>query len=112
CLKIQKRQLTRNELVALNFIILGISLAIQKGIGTNPPLTSPIKHMDLPQGTYAVYVHQGDYALLDAFYETILKQLPQFYSLGETPILEHYLNSPTDTDVKELLTEVWIPIVK
>ena len=26
CLKIQKRQLTRNELVALNFIILGISL--------------------------------------------------------------------------------------
>lgn len=50
--------------------------------------------------------------MLDAFYETILKQLPQFYSLGETPILEHYLNSPTDTDVKELLTEVWIPIVK
>ncbi|MFS2861626.1 glycosyltransferase family protein, partial [Bacteroides xylanisolvens] len=28
-LKIQKRQLTRNELVALNFIILGISLHIQ-----------------------------------------------------------------------------------
>ncbi|MDC2422102.1 hypothetical protein ABJB58_25705, partial [Bacteroides ovatus] len=28
CLKIQKRQLTRNELVALNFIILGISLCI------------------------------------------------------------------------------------
>ena len=26
--KIQKRQLTRNELVALNFIILGISLHI------------------------------------------------------------------------------------
>ncbi|MDF0565557.1 hypothetical protein, partial [Bacteroides xylanisolvens] len=30
CLKIQKRQLTRNELVALNFIILGISLFIFK----------------------------------------------------------------------------------
>ncbi|RHK18530.1 hypothetical protein DW075_23280, partial [Bacteroides xylanisolvens] len=29
CLKIQKRQLTRNELVALNFIILGISLINQ-----------------------------------------------------------------------------------
>ncbi|WP_279197989.1 hypothetical protein, partial [Bacteroides finegoldii] len=26
CLKIQKRQLIRNEVVALNFIILGISL--------------------------------------------------------------------------------------
>ncbi|MCE8464087.1 hypothetical protein J8871_03020, partial [Bacteroides nordii] len=30
CLKIQKRQLTRNELVALIFIILGISLFIQE----------------------------------------------------------------------------------
>ena len=50
----------------------------------NPPLTNPIKHMDLPQGTYAVYIHQGDYALLDAFYEIILKQLPQSYCLGET----------------------------
>ena len=29
CLKIQKRQLIRNEVVALNFIILGISLSIQ-----------------------------------------------------------------------------------
>ena len=28
CLKIQKRQLTCNELVALNFLILGISLPI------------------------------------------------------------------------------------
>lgn len=49
--------------------------------------------MELPQSTYAVYTHQGDYVLLDAFYETILKQLPQSYCLGETPILEHYLNS-------------------
>ena len=87
-------------------------IAIQKRVGSNPPLTNPIKHMDLPQGTYAVYIHQGDYALLDAFYEIILKQLPQSYCLGETPILEHYLNSPADTDVKELLTEVWIPIIK
>ena len=68
--------------------------------------------MELPQGTYAVYIHQGDYALLDAFYEAILKQLPQSYRLGATPILEHYLNSPTDTEVQELLTEVWIPIVQ
>ncbi|MCQ4810684.1 hypothetical protein NE571_11660, partial [Bacteroides sp. SL.2.06] len=32
CLKIQKRQLTRNELVALNFIILGISLSMLRQI--------------------------------------------------------------------------------
>lgn len=87
-------------------------MTIQRGTGFSPSLTSQIKYMELPQSTYAVYTHQGDYALLDAFYETILKQLPQSYCLGETPILEHYLNSPTDTEVKELLTEVWIPIVQ
>ena len=87
-------------------------MTIQRGTGFSPSLTSQIKYMELPQSTYAVYTHQGDYALLDTFYETILKQLPQSYCLGETPILEHYLNSPTDTEVKELLTEVWIPIVQ
>lgn len=87
-------------------------MTIQRGTGFSPSLTSQIKYMELPQSTYAVYTHQGDYALLDAFYETILKRLPQSYCLGETPILEHYLNSPTDTEVKELLTEVWIPIVQ
>lgn len=87
-------------------------MTIKKVTGFSPSFTSPIKRMELPQSTYAVYTHQGDYVLLDAFYETILKQLPQSYFLGETPILEHYLNSPTDTDTKELLTEVWIPIVR
>lgn len=60
----------------------------------------------------AVYTHQGPYSLLDSFYETILKQLPPHYYLGESPILEHYLNSPIDTDSQELLTEIWIPICK
>lgn len=87
-------------------------MTIQKETGFNFSLTNQIKYMELPQSTYAVYIHQGDYALLDAFYEAILKQLPQSYRLGETPILEHYLNSPTDTEVKKLLTEVWIPIVR
>ena len=87
-------------------------MTIQKETGFNPSLTSQIKYMELPQSTYAVYTHQGDYVLLDAFYETILKQLPQSYRLGETPVLEHYLNSPTDTDTKGLLTEIWIPIVR
>lgn len=87
-------------------------MTIQKETGFSPSLTSQIKFMELPQSTYAVYTHQGDYVLLDAFYETILKQLPQSYRLGENPVLEHYLNSPTDTDAKGLLTEIWIPIVR
>lgn len=85
-------------------------MSIKKNINFNPSLTSSIKLMNLPGGAYAVYTHQGSYTLLDAFYDTILKQLPQNYYLGESPILEHYLNSPIDTDVKSLLTEVWIPI--
>lgn len=76
-----------------------------------PSLTNPYKRMDLPGGVYAVYTHRGDYALLNAFYDAIFKQLPQHYHLGETPFLEHYLNSPVDTAVEDLLTEIWLPIV-
>ena len=42
-------------------------MTIQKEAGFNPSLTSPIKYMELPQSTYAVYTHQGDYVLLDVF---------------------------------------------
>ena len=73
-------------------------------------LTSRIKSMTLPRQLYAVYCHKGKYTLLDTFYDAILKNLPPNYLLGESFILERYLNSPTDTPADELLTEVWLPI--
>lgn len=85
-------------------------ITIQDGKSFTIPRSSSIKCMKLPKAMYSVYTHQGPYSLLDSFYETILKQLPPHYYLGESPILEHYLNSPIDTDSQELLTEIWIPI--
>lgn len=86
-------------------------IAIQKYINTFP-LDSIFECLNLPKGIYAVYTHKGTYSLLDAFYEAILKQLPQHYHLGETPILEHYLNSSINMHEKELITEVWVPIIR
>ena len=72
--------------------------------------TNPIKLMILPACKYAVYTHKGSYSLLNSFYGAILKQLPPRYKLGDGYILEHYLNSPTDTKEEDLLTEVFLPI--
>ena len=77
-----------------------------------PSLDNPIKSLSITKGTYAVYLHKGSYALLDAFYDAILKQLPQAYQLGDGLILERYLNTPVDTEEESLLTEVLLPIVK
>lgn len=74
-------------------------------------LTSHIKSMTLPRQLYAVYRHKGNYTLLDAFYDIILKNLPPNCLLGEGLILERYLNSPADTPIDKLLTEVWLPII-
>lgn len=73
--------------------------------------SNAIKSMYLPGGKYIVYTHKGSYSLLDAFFYTILKQLPSQYKLGNGLILERYLNSPIDTNEDNLLTEVLIPIV-
>lgn len=87
-------------------------MVIQKRNDYKVSLTDTFKPMDLPGGMYAVYTHQGDYALLNPFYNSILKQLPSPYYIGETAILEHYLNSPVTTPATDLITEIWVPIVK
>lgn len=74
------------------------------------PLTQAIKHMHLQKGLYAVYQHKGSYFFLEAFYDAILKQLPPDSYLNKNLILERYLNSPQNTEEKELLTEIWLPI--
>lgn len=87
-------------------------MAISKRSGYKASLTDTFKRMDIPGGMYAVYTHRGDYALLNAFYNSILKHLPFPYYIGETAILEHYLHSPAATPAIDWITEVWVPIVK
>lgn len=74
----------------------------QLGIGCE------IKTRLLPEGQYAVYTHRGSYDCMEDFYTDILLHLD--YEMGDTPVLEKYLNAPSDTPEEELLTEIWIPM--
>lgn len=73
------------------------------------PVTEEIKSMNLPYGKYAVFTHKGDYNKLDKFYDSILCSID--FKLGNTPILEKYLNSPKNTSKKDLITEIWLPLL-
>ena len=69
CLKIQKRQLIRNEVVAFNFIILGISLHKLKELGA---LDDYIK-------TFYDTLHtQGKTYIVDSLLEYIYHRDPQW----------------------------------
>lgn len=65
-------------------------------------------------GIYAVFTHQGKYELLPELYKNIwfiwLKE--SNYEYRTDFIFEKYLNNPTSTDEKNLLTEVYIPITR
>lgn len=69
---------------------------------------------EIPAGLYAVFRHKGNYALLPDLYQAICeKWLPQSCYVQENSMsFEIYLNSPRNTEVSELLTEVYIPIKK
>ena len=66
-------------------------------------------------GKYAVYCHLGSYSLLPEFYNYVFHSIQKSVELDvnmTSPVFEKYLNSPTDTAVEELITELWIPLKK
>lgn len=71
-----------------------------------------IKCMMIPKSQYAVFTYIGAYEGLDHFYDTAIQSIPFEYRLSDNLILERYLNSSTDTPDSELVTELWIPIIK
>ena len=75
-------------------------------------ITDEIKCMTISSSQYAVFTHIGAYEGLDHFYDTAIQRIPLKYRLSDNLILEHYLNSPTDTPDSELVTELWMPIEK
>ena len=75
-------------------------------------IADEIKCMTIPSSRYAVFTHIGAYQDLDHFYDIAIQSIPLEYTLSDNLILERYLNSPTDTPESELITELWIPIVK
>lgn len=69
---------------------------------------------EIPGGIYAIFRHTGSYATLPELYQFIYEEwLPHSpYSQSDSASFEVYLNTPRNTDIDELMTEVYIPIVK
>lgn len=64
--------------------------------------------IQLKKGKYAVYTLKGSYSGLQELYNGISVNFE--YILRHGVIFEEYLNSPHNTEEKELLTKVFIPI--
>lgn len=75
------------------------------------PLNSPIKYMTIPTGKYAIYKHKGCYTKLKSFYNAILSNPQHNLKLGHGFIIEQYLNSPSNTEEDELLTDIIFPML-
>ena len=69
---------------------------------------------EISGGMYAVFKHKGNYTDLSELYKTVYEQwLPQTSYHQKYPLtFEIYLNTPDETSVDELLTEIYIPIDK
>lgn len=69
---------------------------------------------EIQGGLYAIFRYKGNYASLPELYRFISeKWLPENNYFQKQPMsFEVYLNSLRDTEISELLTEVYIPIEK
>ena len=70
--------------------------------------------MEVPGGRYAVFRHIGDYSLLHKFYRTIYEEwFPESkYRPQSTFSFEMYMNRPASTLRTELITDIYIPVIK
>lgn len=74
--------------------------------------TKEIGVKELKGGKYAVFTYKGSYAHFAAVYSLIFKEwlLKSTNELRDAEIFDRYVNSPMDTDTKDLLTEIYLPI--
>ena len=70
--------------------------------------------MEIPGGRYAIFRHTGDYSLLHKFYRRIYEEwFPKSkYRPQSTFSFEMYMNHPASTPETELVTDIYIPVVK
>ena len=70
--------------------------------------------MEIPGGRYAIFRHTGDYSLLHRFYRRIYEEwFPKSkYRPQSTFSFEMYMNQPASTPETELVTDIYIPVVK
>ncbi len=80
-----------------------------------PDMIGEIGWRLLHERTYAVFKHQGPYSQLDNFYCKVFSSIGQTKNLNidiSIPVMEKYLNSPSDTSEEELITELWVPLLE
>lgn len=96
------------------FFISGVICKDIPTVGLSKDMIGDIGWRILPSRKYAVFTHKGDYTMLSYFYLTALHTLHQRQDIQiekSLLIMEKYLNSPVDTPPRELITEIWIPII-
>ena len=66
----------------------------------------------IPTRRYAVFTYIGNYDGLTQFYDELIATINNSDLNIDiaTPYMEKYLNSPTDTPVEELITELWVAL--
>lgn len=66
----------------------------------------------IPGGRHAVLRYQGPYASMHAAYEWFFGHwlTHSGKTPGDHPVFEDYLNNPVDTDPRDLLTDIYMPL--
>jgi AraC family transcriptional regulator len=98
-------------------VVLGYQLASGQGRCIQPddlPLSGTLAWHTLASGLYAVFLHHGPYETLHQTWRAIYRDwLPHSGETpGAAPPLELMLNSPQHTAPADLLTEIWIPLLR
>lgn len=75
-------------------------------------MPAPLQEVLVPGGRHAVMTYRGAHAGLSAAYDYLYGTwLPgSGQEVGASPVFERYLNSPADTTLQDLLTEVCLPL--
>ena len=83
-------------------------------IDTDCQTEGQIQIKSIQAGPYAKTTHFGPYDNLSKTYAKLCGQwIPEKgYEPDSKPSIEIYLNSPEDTDPKDLITDVYVPLVK
>ena len=78
----------------------------------NKDISGSIGWRLIPARKYAVFTHKGNYDGLTQFYDEVITTINNSDLNIDiaVPYMEKYLNSPTETPVEELITELWIAL--
>ena len=87
---------------------LGITIRDDSKVKTMPGI------MQIPSGRYAIFRHKGSYSSLYKAYRMIYEEwFPKSkYHPQSTSSFEVYMNRPSTTETSELLTDIYIPVIR